>query len=75
MESQKKITLAKANLVLIAIGFIITVIGFIMMTGSGTDTAFNPDIFSPRRITYGPMTALFGFVFIIFAIVYKPKSK
>jgi hypothetical protein len=44
------------------------------MTGSTTVTEFNPDIFSTRRITVGPMISFFGFLFIIFAIMYKPKK-
>lgn len=75
MEQKEKFTLSKLNLLLIAIGFIIIVIGFILMTGSTTTLEFNPDIFSHRRITVGPMVSFFGFLFIIFAILYKPKSK
>ncbi|OJV42560.1 MAG: hypothetical protein BGO29_11825 [Bacteroidales bacterium 36-12] len=71
----KKFILSKLNLLLIAIGFIIIVVGFLLMTGSTTEVEFNPDIFSTRRITIGPMISLFGFVFIIFAILYKPKKK
>ena len=36
---------------------------------------FNPDIFSARRIKVAPLVSLFGFVFIMFAIMYKPKAK
>jgi hypothetical protein len=36
---------------------------------------FNPDIFSIRRITVGPMIALFGFLLMIVAILYKPRKK
>ena len=75
MENDKKFTLAKTNMLLIAIGFIIIVIWYILMSGSGTVKDFNPDIFSFRRITVGPMISLFGFVFIIFALLFKPKTK
>jgi uncharacterized membrane protein len=75
MENKEKFTLGKTNLVLIAIGFIIIVVGFLLMTGSPTELEFNPDIFSHRRITVGPMISFFGFIFIIFAILFKPKSK
>ncbi|GAB1415682.1 DUF3098 domain-containing protein [Paludibacter sp.] len=71
----KKFILSKINLLLIAVGFIIIVVGFLLMTGSTTEVEFNPDIFSIRRITVGPMISLFGFVFLIFAILYKPKKK
>jgi uncharacterized membrane protein len=73
-EADKKFTLDKINLILIAVGFLIIVIGFILMTGSTTVSDFNPDIFSTRRITVGPMISFFGFLFIIFAIMYKSKK-
>lgn len=75
MEENKKFTLSKLNLYLIGLGFIIIIIGFLLMTGSTTVDDFNPDIFSTRRIVVGPMVSLFGFLFIIFAILYKKKSK
>ncbi len=74
MEKDKNFILGKVNLILIIVGFIIIILGFVLMTGSTTTTEFNPDIFSTRRITVGPMISLFGFLFIIFAILYKPKK-
>lgn len=74
IEADKKFTIDKKNLILIVIGFFIIVTGFFLMTGSTTVTEFNPDIFSTRRITVGPMISFFGFIFIIFAIMYKPKK-
>ena len=75
MEDNKKFGLEKINLILIALGFVVIVIGFLLMTGSTTVVEFNPDIFSTRRITVGPMVSFFGFLFIVFAIFYKPKAK
>lgn len=74
-EEKKGFALGKQNLILIAISFVIIVLGFILMTGSSTETKFNPDIFSTRRITVGPMLSLFGFIAMIFAILWKPKNK
>lgn len=71
----KKFTLGKINLILIAIGFAVTVTGFFLMSGSSTATEFNPDVFSPRRIVVAPMISFLGFLFIIFAIIFKPKTK
>ncbi len=75
MENNKQLRLGKINLVLIAVGFAIIVLGFVLMTGSSTEVEFNPDIFSTRRITVGPMVSFFGFLFLIFAILFKPKAK
>jgi len=71
----KQFTLGKINIILIAVGFAIIILGFALMTGSTTVKEFNPDIFSFRRITVAPMVSLFGFIFIIFAILFKPKNK
>ena len=71
-----KYNLPKINSILIAISFVIVLIGFALMVGSPSGaTQYNPDIFSFRRITVGPMIALFGFVIMIVAILYKPKKK
>ena len=42
--------------------------------GSSTEQAFNPDIFSTRRIVVGPTIAFLGFIFMGFAIIRKPKD-
>lgn len=66
----------KKNYLLLAIGMLIVIVGFILMSGSGSsEGVFNPDIFSARRIKVAPLVCLFGFVFIIFAIMHKPADK
>ena len=69
-----KHTLPKLNLILIAVSVVIIVIGFALMTGEPSGEVYNPDIFSFRRITVGPMIALFGFVSMIFAILFRGKK-
>lgn len=65
----------RKNFILLAIGMIIVIIGFILMSGSGSDEGFfNPDIFSVRRIKVAPVVCLFGFLFIIYAILHKPST-
>ncbi len=66
----------KMNYLLLAVGMIIVVIGFLLMTGPvSTDTTFEPDIFSVRRTKLAPVVCLFGFVSMIYAVVRKPKEK
>ena len=72
--------LGKQNYILLIIGFAIIVIGFILMTGGGSDdpAVFNAEeLFSFRRITLAPIILLFGFGFEIYAImkVTKPKKE
>ena len=70
-----KHTLPKLNLILIAVSFVIIVVGFCLMVGAPSgEEAYNPDIFSVRRITVGPIIALFGFVSMIFAILFRGKK-
>ena len=71
-----KFNLPKFNAILIAISLVIVVVGFALMVGAPSGaTEYNPDIFSFRRITLGPMIALFGFVTMIVAILYKSRKK
>lgn len=69
-----KKTLSKLNLILIAISFIIIVCGFFLMVGEPSGEVYNADIFSFRRITVGPMISLFGFVSMLFSILYRGKK-
>ena len=68
--------LSKENLMLLAVGFVIIVVGFCCMIGGGSadGVTFNLEIFSTRRIVVGPMITLFGFLFEFFAILYRPKK-
>ena len=66
----------KANYILLAIGVAAIILGFILMAGPGsTETHFEPDIFSFRRIKLAPAICFIGFISVIFAIMYKPKKK
>ncbi|WP_319272333.1 DUF3098 domain-containing protein [uncultured Draconibacterium sp.] len=68
--------LGKENYKLMAIGFAVIVIGFILMAGGGSDdpNVFSEDIFNFRRITLAPIVLLLGFGFEIYAIMKKPKD-
>lgn len=75
--SETGFALGKENYKLMAIGFSVIVVGFILMVGGGSEDpeVFNPEIFSFRRITLAPLLLLFGFLFEIYAILKKPKDK
>ena len=67
--------LDKMNYILLAVGMAIVVLGFILMSGGGsTDTSYDPDIFSARRIKVAPVVCLLGFVSMIYAVMRKPKK-
>jgi uncharacterized membrane protein len=75
MSDKKNFRIGKTNLVLIAVGLLIIIVGFLLMLGAPSSETYNPDIFSTRRITVGPMISFFGFIFIVFAILFKSKEK
>jgi len=65
----------KINYILLVVGMLIVIAGLALMTGgSTTEEAFNPEIFSDRRIKVAPLVALFGFIFVVVAILWKPKK-
>lgn len=65
----------KTNFILLAVGMAIVILGFILMSGGGSDEhTFNPDIFSPLRVKVAPAVCFVGFVSIIYGIVRKPKD-
>lgn len=67
--------LGRNNFILMAIAGGMIILGFLLMLGgSSTEEAFNPDIFSTRRIVVGPAIAFIGFIFMGFGIIRKPKS-
>ena len=65
----------KFNFILLAVGMLVVIIGFILMSGPGsTESSFNADIFSPMRVKVAPVVCFVGFVSIIYAIIHKPKD-
>lgn len=76
MENKRNYAFDRVNYILIAVSMIIVIIGFVLMSGSGSDaTTYDPAIFSARRIKVAPVVCFVGFVFMIYAIVRKPKDK
>lgn len=66
----------KTNFILLAVGMLVVILGFILMSGAGSDeSVFNNDIFSVRRIKVAPLVCFIGFISIIYAIIRKPADK
>lgn len=78
-ENKDKLNFAlgRENYKLLAIGFVIIVVGFLLMLGGKSDdpNVFSDEIFSFRRITLAPIVVLAGFIFEIWAIMKKPKEE
>jgi len=75
-DKKVEFALGKENYKLLAIGFGIIILGFILMIGGKAESpeVFNEEIFSFRRITLAPIIVLAGFIFEIYAIMKKPKE-
>ena len=73
--NKQKFAFDKINFILLAVGMTIIILGFLLMTGPGsTEGYFEPDIFSVRRIKLAPVVCLFGFLFMIYGILRKPRT-
>ena len=58
---KKTLAFGKKNYILLGIGMAVIILGFILMSGPGsTETHFEPDIFSVRRIKVAPAVCFFG---------------
>jgi membrane-bound ClpP family serine protease len=76
-EKEKNFALGPENYRLMAIGFAVIVLGFVLMAGGGSDDpvhVFSEKMFSFRRITLAPILVLAGFVFEVYAIMKRTKK-
>ncbi|NQZ44246.1 MAG: DUF3098 domain-containing protein [Flavobacteriaceae bacterium] len=67
----------KKNYVFLFIGLACIALGFILMSGGGSDdpNVFNPEIYSFRRIRLAPTLVLIGLGIQIYAILLNPNKK
>ncbi|MFM7018619.1 DUF3098 domain-containing protein [Flavobacterium sp.] len=65
----------KVNYKILLIGIAVIALGFILMSGGGSDDpkVFNEDVFSFRRIRLAPTMVLIGFGITIYSIFKKAK--
>lgn len=71
----KQFPLRGKNLLWIGIGFALVLIGFLLMLGEpSTQEAYNPDIFSTRRIVIAPSIAFAGFAVVVYGILRKDRN-
>ena len=76
MSAKEKFVFAKNNIVLILSGIGLTLVGFTLMIGGGSEdpTVFNEEeLFSPVRITVAPFLVIAGYCVVIYGIMKKPK--
>lgn len=68
--------LGKTNYMLLAIGFVFIIFGYILMTGgkSPDPKVFSEELFNTTRITVAPILVLLGFAIDVVALTLKPKE-
>lgn len=70
-----KFAFTRRNFILIAIGILLIILGFVLMGGSATnEQVFQEDIFSVRRIRVAPVVSLIGFIVVGIGILVRPKK-
>ena len=73
---KKNFAFGRMNYILLAIGMAVIILGFILMSGSGSsETTFDPEIFSVRRVKLAPAVCFLGFIFMMYGIMHKPSDK
>ncbi len=75
-ERESGMALGRRNYVLMLIGLGVVVVGFLLMSGGGSDEAavFNEAMFNFRRITLAPIVVIAGFALEVYAIMWRPKK-
>lgn len=73
---QADLAFGKENYMLMLLGIVIILVGFMLMAGGKMEdpSAFNPEIFSFRRITLAPVVVIIGFGIEVYAILKKSKE-
>ncbi len=78
MSSKEKFVFGKDNIRFVIIGFALSLLGFFLMIGGGSEdpAQFNSEeLFSHTRITVAPILVIAGYGVVIFGIMKKSKTK
>ncbi|OQD44500.1 DUF3098 domain-containing protein [Croceivirga radicis] len=76
-EEKKQFIFKKKNYTFLFIGLAFITVGFILMSGGGSDdpNVFNPEIYNFRRIRLAPTLVLIGLGIQVYAILLNPDKK
>ena len=76
MKNEKEFLFGKRAYRIMGIGIALIVLGFVLMTGGGSDdpNVFNPEMYSPMRIRVAPTLVLAGFAVLVVAILATKKK-
>lgn len=75
-NNKKVFAFDRVNYLLLAVGMAVVILGMVLMSGSGSDEqTFNPAIFDARHIKVAPAVCLFGYLFMIYGILRRPRNE
>jgi hypothetical protein len=76
LSPNKQPLFRKINYILIGAGILFLVLGYILISGGGSDDpeVFNPAIFDVQRLVIAPILLLVGLILEIVAIMYRAKK-
>ena len=72
---KKQFAFGRRNYKFMFIGIAIIAVGFLLMSGGGSDdpNIFNEEIYNFRRIRLAPALVIIGFAVEVYAILTKPE--
>lgn len=71
-----KFCLGKINFIIMGIAALMIIVGFMLTWGEpSTPDHFNPDVFSDRRVVYGPNLCFLGYILVIVGIIFPNRKK
>lgn len=75
-NENKQFLFGKKNYVFMLIGIAVITLGFILMSGGGSDNpeVFNPEIYNWQRIRLAPTLILIGLGIEVYAIFLNPNK-
>jgi hypothetical protein len=75
-EKQFSFVFGKTNYIIMIVGVVLLLLGYILLAGGGSDdpNVFNTDMFNARRLYVSPILIILGLIAEIVAIMFKPKQ-
>lgn len=76
-KTSKQFLFERKNYIIMSIGVIVILLGFVLMVGGGSDDPliFNEDIYNFQRIRLAPTIVLIGLAIEVYAIMANPIKK
>jgi len=77
-ENQSTFLFNKQNYILMIVGVLFIITGFLLMAGGGSEDPHvfdEGEVYSFRRITLAPIVVIIGFIIEVVAIMRKPRDK